>query len=245
MRIEVANDHEQMSGRAAARIARLLRRQPRLLFGGVTGGTPTRTYARLAEMRPREPGLFRRVRILKLDEWMGLPAGHPATSERYFRDHVLRPLGIERARYQGFRPRPRDLEAECARIARWLKDHGPIDVCVLGLGTNGHLLFNEPAPSLPPGPHVARLSVASRRHAMVRSMKSPPRQGLTLGLADILAARTILLLVSGRHKAVPFRRMVEGGVTTRCPASLLWLHSDVTVYCDRDAAGGVDERGGF
>ena len=239
MRIEVCDDHEQMSRRAAARIARLLRGKPRLLFGGVTGDTPTRTYARLAEMKAGEPALFRRVRILKMDEWMGLPAGHPATSERYFRVNVLRPLGIERARYEGFRPRPARLEAECARIGAFLEREGPMDVCVLGLGTNGHLLFNEPASSLPPGPHVARLSAASRRHAMVRAMKSPPRHGLTLGLADILAARTILLLVSGRHKIVPFRRMLEDGVTTRCPASLLRLHPSVTVYCDRDAADGL------
>jgi galactosamine-6-phosphate isomerase len=228
-----------MSRRAAARIAGALRREPRLLLGGVTGDTPTRTYARLAEMRTEEPDLFRRVRVLKLDEWMGLPAGHPATSERYFRTNVLGPLGIPRSRYQGFATRPPDLDAECARIARWLGAHGPMDLCVLGLGTNGHLLFNEPAPSLPPGPHVARLSRASRRHAMVRAMKRPPTQGLTVGLADILAARAVLLLVSGRHKAAPLRRMIEGGVTTRCPASLLWLHPDVTVYCDEFARGEI------
>jgi 6-phosphogluconolactonase/glucosamine-6-phosphate isomerase/deaminase len=71
---------------------------------------------------------------------------------------------------------------------------------------------------------------------MVRALKRPPRRGLTIGLADILQSRAILLLVSGRHKIAPLRRMMNGRVTTRCPASLLWLHADVTVYCDRESS---------
>jgi putative deaminase/isomerase len=236
VRIQVAKNHEEMSRLAAARIAREVRRRPGLLLGAATGETPTRAFERLAEMRALEPSLFQRVRVVKLDEWMGLPMGHPATCETYFREKVLRPLGIARSRFQGFRSQPKDPGLECARIARWLAAHGPFDLCVLGLGRNGHLLFNEPAASLPPGPHVARLSAMSRRHAMVRdTTTTTPRYGLTLGLGDILRSKAILLLVSGRHKTAPFRRMLKGGVTTRCPASFLWLHPDVTVYCDREA----------
>lgn len=236
MRIKIANDHDEMSRHAAARIAREVRRKPGLLLGSATGETPTRTFERLAEMKAAEPSLFAKVRVVKLDEWLGLPMGHPATCETYFRKKVLGPLGIPRARFVGFRSRPRDPVAECARIARWLAGHGPFDLCVLGLGRNGHLLFNEPAAAIPPGPHVARLSAMSRRHSMVKVMAKTPRQGLTLGLADILQSKTILLLVSGRHKVAAFSRMLKGGVTTRCPASLLWLHPDVTIYCDEEAA---------
>ena len=95
--------------------------------------------------------------------------------------------------------------------------------------------MNEPRMRCPRGPHVARLAASTRAHSMVRAMKTPPRRGLTMGLADILRSRKILLLVSGRQKAAPLRRMLSGRVTTRCPASLLWLHPDVTVLCDRDA----------
>jgi galactosamine-6-phosphate isomerase len=235
VRISVAKDHEEMSRRAAARIAREVRRKPGLLLGAATGDSPTRTFERLAGMRAGEPSLFRRVRVVKLDEWLGLPMRHPATCESYLREKVLRPLGIPGSRYQGFRSRPRDPASECARLARWLAAHGPFDLCVLGLGRNGHLLFNEPAAALAPGPHVARLSAATRRHAMVRVMTTAPRHGLTFGLADILHSKAILLLVSGRHKKAPLRRMLRGEVTTRCPASFLWLHADVTVYCDREA----------
>jgi galactosamine-6-phosphate isomerase len=243
VRIEIATSHEQMSRRAAARIARELRRRPGLLMGVVTGASPTRAYRRLAEMRRLQPGLFRRLRVLKLDEWLGLPLRHPATSESYVRKEILGPLGIPRSRYEGFRSRPKDPAAECARVGRWLEGHGPLDVCVLGLGRNGHVLMNEPAAALPPGPHRARLAASTRRHSMLQGLKTPPRYGLTMGLADILRSRTILLLVSGRQKAAALGRMMSGTVSTRCPASFLWLHADVTVYCDREAARALGAGG--
>jgi putative deaminase/isomerase len=241
VRILVADNHERMSRQAAARIAGAVRRKPGLLLGAVTGETPTSTYERLAGMKAAEPALFRRLRVLKLDEWMGIPPRHPASCEAYLREHLLGPLGVTRARYQGWRSQPRDPEAECARIGGWLDDHGPIDLCVLGLGRNGHLLMNEPAASLAPGPHVARLSPSTRRHSMIKAMKPPPRYGLTMGLGDILGSRAILLLVSGRHKAAALRRLLEDRVTTRSPVSFLWLHPDVTVYCDRAAGGAIEE----
>jgi galactosamine-6-phosphate isomerase len=234
----MARDHDEMSQKAATLLARALRQKPGLLLGLATGATPTRAYERLAAMRRRGTSLFRRVRIVKLDEWLGLPPAHPATCETYLRENVLGPWGVPRSRYHGFRSRPRDARAECARLARWLARHGPFDLCVLGLGRNGHLLMNEPADALPAGPHVARLAASTRAHSMVRAMKTPPRRGLTMGLADILRSRAILLLVSGRHKAAPLRRLLSGRVTTRCPASLLWLHPDVTILCDRDALPG-------
>jgi len=233
--IQIARDHDEMSQKAAARVARALRKNPGLLLGLATGATPTRTYERLARMRTRQPALFRGVRIVKLDEWLGLPLDHPATCETYLREKVLGPWGVPRSRYLGFHSRPRDPRAECARVARELGRRGRLDLCVLGLGRNGHLLMNEPAPALAAGPHVARLAPSTRAHSMVRALKAPPRRGLTMGMADILRSRAILVLVSGREKTAPLRRMMSGAVTTRCPASLLWLHPDVTVLCDREA----------
>ena len=235
MHVQVAADHEQMSRRAAARIAAAIRRKPALLLGVVTGATPARTYEHLAALRTAEPALFSRVKILKLDEWMGLPPRHPASCESYIQRHLLGPLRIARSRYQGFRARPKAAAADAQRVARWLARHGPIDLCVLGLGRNGHLLMNEPAPALPPGPHVARLSASTRRHSMLTGLRTPPRRGLTMGLADILRSKEILLLVSGAAKRAALARALEGTVTTRCPASFLWLHPNVTVCCDRAA----------
>lgn len=235
MQLRRAKDERDLSRHAAAQILREVRRKPDLLLGVATGGTPTLTYERLAAARAKEPALFRHLRILTLDEWLGLPARHPGSCEAYVREKILGPLGVDRSRYRGWRSESPTPRADCERMSRWLARHGPMDLCILGLGQNGHLLMNEPAPALDPAPHVARLAASTRRHPMLRSTGTVPRFGLTVGLADVLRTRAILLLVSGRHKRAPLKRMLSARVSTACPASLLWLHPDVTVHYDRQA----------
>ena len=242
MRIEIARDHEGMSRRAEAHIVRALQRKPDLLLGVATGDSPARTYERLARLGASKPGLFRRVRVVGLDEWLGLPAGHPLTCASYIRERILAPLGIPAARSQGFRATSTDPRREAARMSRWLARNGPFDLCILGLGRNGHVLMNEPGADVAPFAHVARLAPSTRRHPTLRALAVPPRRGLTLGMGEILQSKAILLLVSGRHKSAALRRTLRGRVSPRCPASFLWLHPDVTVCCDQAAAGSAKKR---
>jgi len=193
-----------------------------------------RTYDLLAERRAAEPRLFDHVRLLKLDEWGGLPRNDPASCETHLRRALVTPLALS-DRYVGFDGQPADPLAECARVAAWLNENGPIDVCVLGLGVNGHLGFNEPAEFLQPHAHVAHLSNASLSHAMLRETQSKPSYGLTLGMADLLQSRQVLLLVTGDAKRVPLARLLEGRITTQFPASLLALHANVVLLCDEAA----------
>jgi galactosamine-6-phosphate isomerase len=150
---------------------------------------------------------------------------------------LVTPLGLG-DRYVEFDGLAGDPPAECARVARWLERHGPIDVCVLGLGVNGHLGFNEPADALQPHAHVAKLSQASLAHAMVHGRAAPPTYGLTLGMADILQSRRILVLVAGAAKQQTLRQLLSGRITTQFPASLLQLHPAVQLLCDEAALGG-------
>jgi len=237
VKLRPAMDEASLSRHAAAQVLRELRRKPDLLLGVATGATPTLTYERLAAARAMEPALFRRLRIVTLDEWLGLPHRHPGSCETYVRERILGPLGVDPSRYRGWRSASRAPRVDCERMSRWLDHNGPMDLCILGLGRNGHLLMNEPGPALDPAPHVARLAESTRRHPMLRSMRAVPRFGLTVGIADVLRTRTILLLVSGRHKRAPLRRMLGGRVSTRCPASFLCIHPDVTVHYDREAEG--------
>src|SRR5258708_39897156 len=115
MDIQIARDHGEMRRQAAARIARDLRRRPDLLLGLATGATPTRTYAALAEMRAREPSLLRQVRIVKLDEWLGLPMRPPATCETYLRGYVRWPREVARSRYPRVQSQPPRPGPECTR----------------------------------------------------------------------------------------------------------------------------------
>lgn len=225
-----------MSVQAARQIADHVRHDPRLLIGAATGSTPTPTYELLARMAAGDARFFPDVRLLKVDEWGGLAMDDPATCEVYLQEKLVRPLSIAPERYLGWNSQPGNPDSECRRIERWLAEHGPIGLCILGLGANGHLAFNEPGDGLIPGPHVAQLSRESLGHPMLSASRSAPSYGLTIGIGDILRSRRILLLVSGAAKATQLARLREPLVSTHFPASFLWLHPNVTILCDREAA---------
>ena len=236
MEFVTAADYEAMSRRAAEFVVRTVREEPGLVMCLATGSSPTRTYELLGEAAKREPSLFSRVIVVKLDEWGGLPPEHPGTCETYLRRHVLEPLGIMHDRYIGFRGDAPDAQTERDRFRRAIRGKH-IGLCVLGLGVNGHLGFNEPSDTLQPHAHVATLTPESLAHPMVRETGAVVSYGLTLGMADILQSKQVLLLVNGPHKREPLQRLLSGEITTRFPASLLWLHPDATCVCDQAAAG--------
>src|SRR5690349_9411137 len=243
LEVEVAESYEAMSHQAARLILRELDARPDLILCASAGGTPTRTYELLADHVKANPQAFTRMRVLQIDEWGGLDRQDPATCEQDLRIKLVEPLGISKDRYFGFNTAAADPESECARVAEWLARNGPIDVCVLGLGVNGHVAMNEPADCLMPHAHVAKLTPSSLRHPMLQGSKRKPRFGLTLGIADILRSRNVLLLVNGGHKREAVDRLKNSPVTTRFPASFLWLHPRATILCDR-AAAGLEKGGG-
>lgn len=235
------NDHyESMSRRAVDRILAALTAKPDLLLCAAGGGSPARTYQLLAEHHQHKPAAFARLRILKLDEWGGLRMDDPGSCETQLRTTLIAPLGLTGDRCFGFNNEAAEPEAECERIRKRLAVEGPIDLCLLGLGVNGHIAMNEPAASLQPFAHVAQLTEHSLRHPMLANSKTKPTHGLTLGLAEILISHEILLLVSGASKRAPLQRLLQRDLTTEFPASLLWLHANCTVLCDREAAVGLN-----
>jgi galactosamine-6-phosphate isomerase len=236
LKLQVADTYEAMSQAASAYLAGEIENQRELLFCASAGSTPARTYQLLAGHPARQTGGFNRLRVLKIDEWGGIAMDDPGSCETGLRTQLLRPLNITPDRYQGFESQPGDFKQECERIARWLSAHGPIDVCLLGLGLNGHIALNEPAEVMAPHAHPACLTEESLGHPMLRASAQKPSCGLTLGMADILQSRRILLLVNGAHKQVPLRRLLKPEISPQFPASFLWLHPDVTVLCDQAAA---------
>ena len=233
---QIHPDECSLGESAAARLAAEIRLKPDALVCLATGATPTLTYERFVARACAAPTEFAGVRWLKLDEWGGLAIDDPATCEHYLRRLLLNPLAVPPERYCGWESQPADAEAECRRMAAWLAVHGPVDIQVLGLGENGHLGFNEPAAQLCATPHVARLSAVSLGHSMLGPSRGRVAFGLTLGIGDILAARSILLLVSGERKARQLQRLVTGEISPEFPASLLRRHRAVTVFCDAAAA---------
>ena len=240
-RVRIFDDSSKLATAARDLIVGEVRRKPDLILVTATGGSPTETYAELAAHHQKDHKLFERLRIHKLDEWGGLDADDPGSCESYLRKHLLGPLQIPSERYFGFRPNPGDPHGECRRVSRWLQEKGPIDICVLGLGLNGHLALNEPADFLTPFSHVAELSAESKSHPMLSIARKHPTYGMGLGIGEILQSRHILLLVNGAAKAQQLRKLLhERRIHPRHPASFLWLHPNVTCLCDAAAAAESD-----
>ncbi len=197
-----------------------------------TGNSPAGLYQELVGEFGVRPDLFRSMRVIKLDEWLRVPASDPASCEHYLKSRVLDPLEIDAGRYISFAAEAGDPRGECSRISGELQRQGPVDLCILGLGKNGHLGLNEPAASLQPHCHVAKLTEQTRRHVMVSGRTEKPVEGLTIGMGDILQSRKIVLLITGEGKEAATRRFLERTVTTELPATFLWLHHDVEVWLD-------------
>ena len=232
----VASDYEAGSAIAAKRLLSAWRTNPGLLLCAATGNSPTRTYELFAQSILSEGVQPTNLRILKLDEWGGLLPDDPATCETYLLEHLVKPLEIRPERFIGFQSDALSPNEECQRVSEWLNQNGPIDMCVLGLGINGHLGFNEPADVLNAECHVAKLTPESLSHAMLSATSKQPGHGLTVGMRGILASRAILLLVFGKAKAEQLKRLATGGLSTNFPASFLTLHQQVVCVCDEAAA---------
>jgi galactosamine-6-phosphate isomerase len=228
MRLITCNDADDAGRRAADSAAESIRRKPSLLFCAASGQSTASLYAALAARRDRFP--VEELRVIQLDEWGGLTADDSRSCAFYIRERLLHPLGIPPDRFCGFHSVAAPPERECERISACLTQSGPIDLCVLGLGRNGHLALNEPGDYLRPFCHVASLTAASTEHAMLKGGATKPTHGLTLGMADILSARKILMMVTGAGKEDAKREFLSGLISTRLPASFLWLHPDVECY---------------
>jgi galactosamine-6-phosphate isomerase len=236
MRIQINKDYKAMSARAADFIVAELKHRPDLLLCASAGGTPTVPYEQLAIRYVGRPQLFKKMRIVQIDEWIGPSPTHPATCRYDLQTKLLTPLRIQGSRFRGYKSDAADPHSEAKSMSQWLAKNGPIDICILGLGLNGHIAMNEPGDALAPRAHVSKLTGQSQKHSMLATLKRKPRFGLTLGMADILASRKILLLVSGPTKTAILKRTLRPQITTDLPASFLHLHPDVTVFCDRAAA---------
>lgn len=235
METDIFDTYEELSRKAKDFILGEIKANKSLLLCAATGGSPTGTYRLLADEYRAHPNLFDQLRILKLDEWGGIPMDHPATCETYLQTHLIQPLRIPESRYISFNSNPANPKQECEIIQEKIEESGTIDLCVLGLGMNGHLALNEPSFFLQPHCHVAELSAMSLQHSMISEMQSKPSYGLTLGMADILQSKKILILINGIQKKSIASKFLKREITTSLPASFLWLHPDVSCLIVKDS----------
>jgi galactosamine-6-phosphate isomerase len=237
MKIDICDTYKDLSQKAKDIIVQEIKLNETLLLCAATGGSPTGTYDLLAIEYQENPGLFSKSRVFKLDEWGGIPMDSLGTCECYLQDHLIQPLKISESRYIGFNSNPEDPSKECDQIQERLNQQGPIDICILGLGMNGHLALNEPDLFLQPYCHVAKLSDTSLQHQMAAEMPVKPTYGLTLGMADILSSKMIIILINGTQKRAIVNKFLSQKITNSVPASFLWLHPNVVCLIEKDAIG--------
>jgi galactosamine-6-phosphate isomerase len=200
-----------------------------------TGQSPLLAYREFVRLALESKANLSRVTFVKLDEWIGPPMDDPSTCEVFLQREILQPLGVRPDHYLSFFSAAPDPQAECQRINAELARRGPLDLAVLGLGRNGHLGLNEPAAELQLRAHVDRLSESTQGHAMLQSTQVPVRQGMTLGMGDLLAAHKLILLVTGAGKEAAFAELQKGTLNTACSATFLNLHSHLTCLADRQS----------
>ncbi len=235
MKINYCSDYDQMSKLAASLIIDEIDKKKDLLLCAATGHSPMGLYDALKDKAVKDKSIFNQLKIIKLDEWSGIPDTNPATCEYYLRLRLLEPLGIPNERYIAFSSTPENPDEECKRVQSLLSVQGPINLCILGLGKNGHLGLNEPETNLKPHCHLGKLSSQTLQHHMLKSGNTMPFYGMTLGMKDILSSGKIVLLISGDGKKIAVEKLLEETITTDLPASFLRLHQDVEVFIDKTA----------
>jgi len=226
--------------RALARsIAEALREKADLVLGLATGRTPVDAYAELRRMHQEGDGDWSRASTFNLDEFAGIDAGHPGSFRQFMRRHLFDGVNIDPTRIYFLNGAATDLDAECDRYEEAIRGAGGIDLQVLGIGSNGHIGFNEPGDELIARTHRVRLLASTRQDNASLFGDDPshvPAEALSMGIGTILQARRIVLVATGANKADCIAQTVNGRITTRVPASVLQVHRDVEVLLDRAAA---------
>ena len=230
---------QQLAQLAADAVEALLRRKPDAVLGLATGSSPLRVYDEL-ERRHQEAGLsFEQVRGFLLDEYVGLPADHPEKYRNVIEREIVSRVGWDPAAVIAPDGLAEDLHTACAAFEAAIAAAGGVDLQLLGIGTDGHIAFNEPGSSLASRTRIKTLTRQTREdnaRFFDDDVESVPRHCLTQGLGTIMEARHLVLLATGRGKAEAVHQLVEGPVSAMWPATIMQMHPHATVLVDDAAA---------
>ena len=244
MEVVICRDYDQMSRRAAQVVADVVRRKPKAVLGFATGSSPVGLYRELIRMH-REEGLdFSKVTTFNLDEYVGLAPDHPQSYRRFMNENLFDHLNVPKKNTHVPPGTADDVEAACAAYEKRIGAKGGIDVQVLGIGSDGHVAFNEPGSSL--GSRTRRVTLTKQtlddNARFFARKKDVPIHAISMGVGTILEARRLVMVASGKNKAAALAAAVEGPITSMITASALQLHPDAIVFVTKDAAGRLKMR---
>ena len=237
MQVIVVENYEEMSKKAAEILIETVKKNPSAVLGLATGSSPIGTYQNMIKDHKENGTSYKAVKTVNLDEYAGLTADHDQSYAYFMRTNLFDHIDIDQKNTNLPSGSAYDRQKECDRYNALLETLKP-DVQVLGLGSNGHIGFNEPNTPFDSVTHVVDLteSTIKDNSRLFTSIDEVPRQALSMGIKNIMQAKSILMVVSGKNKAQAVKGMVKGEVTPLLPASVLQLHPFVTVVCDKEAA---------
>ena len=238
MKIIVTENYEEMSAVATKFFADVIFEKPDCVLGLATGSTPVGMYTNLAKACEEGKLDFSKVKSVNLDEYYPLAPDNDQSYRYFMNKNLFDKVNIDKANTYV----PNGMAADPAAACREYEDNidalGGIDIQVLGIGRNGHIGFNEPSEDgLFVETHLTGLTqnTIEANSRFFESIDDVPKAALTMGIGSVFKARRIIMLASGAEKADAIKKMVSGMISTMCPASMLALHPDVTVICDKAA----------
>jgi len=231
---------DELARLAAGAIEKLLRSRPDAVLGLATGSSPIPIYDELVRLHVEQGLSFARAKAFTLDEYVGLPSENPQRYLNVIEHEVVERLDFAPGAVRGPDGLAADLAAACAAYEDEITEAGGVDLQILGIGTDGHVGFNEPGSSLASRTRIKTLTEQTRAdnaRFFAGDINAVPQHCLTQGLATIMQARHIMLIATGRAKADAVHQLVEGPVSAMWPATILQHHPHVTVLIDNAAAG--------
>lgn len=244
MRIIVAANYDEMSKKAADIVASQIILKPESVVGLATGGTPVGFYNELIKIHKDGKFSFKEVKTFNLDEYYGLDKDNTQSYHYYMMKNLFNHIDINIENINIPSGTAKDIEVECKAYEARIKNAGGIDIQVLGIGTNGHIGFNEPDVKFEAITHLVKLDeeTIEANSRFFNSIEEVPKSAISMGIKTIMHAKKIVLLASGIEKAKVIERMMNGDITPDLPASILQLHPDVTLILDKDAASELIEE---
>ena len=238
MEIVICKTKEEASKIAADMITEAVRSNPKIVLGLATGSTPVPMYAEMAKAVKAKKVSYKTVRTWNLDEYVGLPGTHDQSYRYFMNKNLFEKIDIKLSNTHVLNGLAKDPEKECRAYEAQIKKAGGIDIQVLGIGSDGHIAFNEPGTSLKSRTGVVYLTPQTIKDnaRFFKSAKDVPTQALSMGVGTICEAKKVILLAFGKNKANAVAGCVEGGMSQFCTASALQAHNDAWIFCDEAAA---------
>ena len=229
-------DYEEASDKAFEVMKDFLK--PGKVLGLATGSTPLGLYARMVKDHEENKTSYADIRSFNLDEYVGLPISHPESYYAFMHRNLFDKIDIKEENAHVPSGLGDDLEAQAKKYDAMI-DESPVDIQLLGIGSDGHIAFNEPGTPFNSGTHVTDLAESTIKdncRFFDNDISKVPTQAVTQGIGTIMKARNILLIATGANKAQAVKDMIEGPIDEACPDSVLQRHPNVTVIVDEAAA---------